>query len=407
MTTATSKPEILVVDDEDGPRQSLKVVFNKTCRVHLAKNGEEALRLAGEHPVELAILDIRMPGMGGTELLARLKELDPRIEVVMLTAYETLETAREALRHGAFDYLNKPFDVNSIRDVVSRALARRRDSDQLHEQISQLNAMQSELRERRLQEEIEKDKGVIYASILHDINGPLSIISGFAEIIQSSLPKDGVIEGEQVDRVRSNVDRIGEQARRCVEISRRYLGFLRNEESPSGAVAVNQVLSDLGELMRKHRSMKDNTLEIEPMDDEVQPKINGTDIIQILLNLTINALQATDKPHTVRVYAQTLGSPLDTEAYQDGDAVRLVNREGFANSAPLLALTVEDDGPGIPRGIFRKIFDSYFTTKKEGEGTGLGLAIVSRLVAKSDAALLAETTPGKGTMFTTFIPAGV
>ncbi len=408
MPNTTRRPCILIVDDEEGPRQSLKVVFSKTCDVHLARNGIEALDVAAKTPVEVAILDIRMPGMSGTELLAKLKALSPATEVIMLTAYETLDTAREALRHGAFEYLNKPFEVATLRDIVDRALARHRKNLEASQSLEQIATLRNDLESLRLQQEIGKDKDMIYASILHDINGPLSIISGFAQIIQNSLAKAGSsLANDQIDRFRGNIDTINEQANRCMEISRRYLGFLRNEQSQAGDVDLAQVLGDIEELLRKHKSMRDNQLIVDKGKPGIRPTVVGTDLIQMLLNLTINALQATPDKHTVRLYAQPLPKPLDVAAYPDGPSQRLINREHFANSAPLVAITVEDDGPGIPPPTFAKIFDAYFTTKEKNEGTGLGLSIVSQLVTRAKGAMLAETEPGQGTRFTIFLQAAI
>ena len=92
-----AKPLLLVVDDEEGPRTSLKVVFKNEYEVLLASNGEDAIKLARTNKVDVAILDILMHGMSGVDVLRELKNLDEDIEVIMLTAYETLETARQAL----------------------------------------------------------------------------------------------------------------------------------------------------------------------------------------------------------------------------------------------------------------------------------------------------------------------
>src|SRR5208283_1827207 len=109
-------PTLLVVDDEEGPRLSLRMVFKKDFRVHAVENGKKAVDFARQNPVHVAILDIRMAGSSGIEVLQSLKEIDPHIEVMMLTAYETIETARQALRLGACDYLSKPFDIPTIRE---------------------------------------------------------------------------------------------------------------------------------------------------------------------------------------------------------------------------------------------------------------------------------------------------
>src|SRR5690554_204535 len=92
---------LLIVDDEDGPRQSIRMVFREEFNIHLAHSGEQALEIAAEIPIDIAVCDIRMSGISGIQVLRGLKKVDPSTEVIMLTAYETLETARQALRLGA------------------------------------------------------------------------------------------------------------------------------------------------------------------------------------------------------------------------------------------------------------------------------------------------------------------
>ena len=91
---APQKPTLLIVDDEPGPRESLRIVFKDMYHCATASTGAEGLRYAEQHPVDAAILDIRMPDLTGIEVLQRLKEIDANIECVMLTGYETIETAR-------------------------------------------------------------------------------------------------------------------------------------------------------------------------------------------------------------------------------------------------------------------------------------------------------------------------
>jgi two-component system cell cycle sensor histidine kinase/response regulator CckA len=100
-----------------------------------------------------------------------------------------------------------------------------------------------------------------------------------------------------------------------------------------------------------------------------------------------------------------LKEPLDLSAFKDGIYQRLLNIEGFDNSAPLAALSVRDDGPGIPPEILPKIFQPFFTTKGPKDGTGLGLNIVQRFVKSAKGALHVHSEPGKGTTFTVYLPA--
>src|SRR5688500_7370181 len=124
-TTLPKQPTLLIVDDEEGPRQSLRVIFKNDFNILMASDGPSAIELAQGNEIDVAVLDIRMAGMSGIELLERLKFVDPDIEVVMMTAFETPETMKQALRLRACDYINKPFDITTIRKAISTALERR------------------------------------------------------------------------------------------------------------------------------------------------------------------------------------------------------------------------------------------------------------------------------------------
>ena len=102
---------LLIVDDEEGPRMSLRVIFKDNFDLLMAEDGPTAIELAQKHDIDVAILDIRMAGMSGIEVLERLRFVRPEIEAIMITAFETTDTIRQALRLRACDYINKPFDM--------------------------------------------------------------------------------------------------------------------------------------------------------------------------------------------------------------------------------------------------------------------------------------------------------
>jgi DNA-binding NtrC family response regulator len=120
-----SRPVVLVVDDEPGVRASVKMVLDGVCDVVEASDGPAALEAVRSGDVDVCLLDVRLPGMEGIEVLERLKRLDSGLEVVLVTAVRTVRTAVEAMKLGACDYLTKPFAVDDLRGVVNRALERR------------------------------------------------------------------------------------------------------------------------------------------------------------------------------------------------------------------------------------------------------------------------------------------
>jgi DNA-binding NtrC family response regulator len=124
---ASAAAAILIVDDEFAVRDSLESWFRKDgYRAGSAKDAGEALRQLEARGWDVVLLDIKMPGVDGMELLRRIRTLDPEIVVIMITAYATVDTAVQALKDGAFDYVTKPVDPDELSHLVRRAVERRR-----------------------------------------------------------------------------------------------------------------------------------------------------------------------------------------------------------------------------------------------------------------------------------------
>jgi two-component system, sensor histidine kinase and response regulator len=416
MTTKTSAAEgdsttfrkrrgtLLVVDDEEGPRQSLRVIFKDEYNLLMAEDGPTAIELAKQHPIDVAVLDIRMAGMSGIEVLERLKYVNPNIEAIMMTAFETTDTIRQALRLRACDYINKPFDVTTIRAAVSQAMQRRKLEGEIHSSAEKVQELLNELQNQKVEEQIAKTRGDIYASIIHDINGPLTVISGFTQVLNHRLDRNSGLEVEDLEFIKDRLRIIARQVGNCVEISRRYLGFLRRKSEEAPPVSANQLLKDLEQLIRVHPTLQGNEFDIAYLTEETGVRMNGTDVIQILLNLAVNAFQCAPGNHRVEIGGEVLRAPLDLTLFKDGPHDRLLNVESMSNTPPLVKFQVRDNGPGIPAEVLPKIFQPYFTTKGPRQGTGLGLNIVQRLIKEANGALHVHTKPGEGTTFTIYLP---
>lgn len=116
---------ILIVDDEVGPRESLRMILKPLYQVYQASNGLEALHIIQTKNVDLVTLDLKMPGISGIEVLREIKKIKSDVEVVIVTGYGTLANAIEAIRYGAVDFITKPFNVAEIISVVSKSFERR------------------------------------------------------------------------------------------------------------------------------------------------------------------------------------------------------------------------------------------------------------------------------------------
>ncbi|MHB8092304.1 MAG: sigma-54-dependent transcriptional regulator [Syntrophales bacterium] len=148
---------ILIVDDEKNIRLTLSQVLETLgAEIDTAANGEEALTKLKGREFGLVLLDIRMPGMDGMEILRRVREIRPDIRVIMITAYGTIESAIEAMKLGAADFLQKPFDPEEIRELVSRVADRDKDVElKRSDYASSIECAKNAIRDRHFDAAIE------------------------------------------------------------------------------------------------------------------------------------------------------------------------------------------------------------------------------------------------------------
>src|SRR4029077_17669870 len=143
MSAAVELPKILVIDEEIGPRESLRMLLKPNYQVQTADCVEAGLKLLKEKRPDAIVMDIRMPGMSGIEGLRRIREIDPHLSVIMLTGFGALDTAKEALRLGAHDYISKPFDAREMEEVINCNVERtrvQRTSEHAAAEIKELNS---------------------------------------------------------------------------------------------------------------------------------------------------------------------------------------------------------------------------------------------------------------------------
>ena len=121
------KTKILVVDDEEVVRLShIRTLASVHCNVEVVKSGSEALRVMEQRPADVVLLDLRMPGMDGMTVLKAIKQRWPETEVVIITGYPNIESAKEAVRLGAYDYLAKPVGPDEVINVTNSAMTQKK-----------------------------------------------------------------------------------------------------------------------------------------------------------------------------------------------------------------------------------------------------------------------------------------
>jgi DNA-binding NtrC family response regulator len=137
------KGSILIVDDEVGPRESLRMILKPIYEIYTAVNGDEALQVVSKENIDLVTLDLRMPGLSGIDVLREIKKIKADVEVIVITGYGTLTNAQEAIRYGAGDFISKPFNVADIIAIISKSFERRNYNLKIKNLIQQIKDLRS------------------------------------------------------------------------------------------------------------------------------------------------------------------------------------------------------------------------------------------------------------------------
>jgi response regulator RpfG family c-di-GMP phosphodiesterase len=169
MTDDRAPETILIVDDERGPRESLRMILASNHRVLQASSGADALECVRREHVDLITLDLNMPGMNGQELMRIVRSEFPQIEIVIITGCGSIESAAEGIRAGICDYIQKPFDVVQVSAAVGRALSRKQARDRLTSFLDELGSVvghdrgaQAVLNDIQTSEKLREQVGVVF-----------------------------------------------------------------------------------------------------------------------------------------------------------------------------------------------------------------------------------------------------
>ncbi len=397
---------LLIVDDETGPRESLRIVFKDQYNVNTASCGRDGVKSSSGNPVDVAILDIRMPDMSGTDVLRELKLIDPRIEVIMLTGYETIDSARAAVRYGAADYLNKPFDVFKMRETVARCFEKRRLGLEAESSLRELQDLNKELEAEIFEKERKLSAGELSSGVVHEMNNPLAIISARAEMLSRELQKSTQVEGPTVEKLKKQLQFIQNEVIRCRRISQRFLNFFRASGDAPETINVASVIEDAIALIQAHPVCKSTEIKCEPAGACLPVRAHSADLLQLFINLGINAVQAMNGEGTLAFQVEEKHSAAEwiSAKAPNGCVENTFRSAGLHANGPVVVATVTDTGAGIPANVIQKIFQPYFTTKEKGHGTGLGLAICTRFLDKYQGGIRFVSRQGQGTTVSVVLP---
>jgi FixJ family two-component response regulator len=208
MGATSAETRILVIDDEETMRDSCTQVLTKEgYRVEVASDGRTGLSKSQEVAPDLVLIDLKMPGMSGIEILDALREMDPTIVPIVITGYATVTSAVEAMKEGAYDFLPKPFTPDELRLIVKRGLEKRR----------------LELETAALRAEKERMKRNFVTLVSHELRSPLVVAEQYLAVLQ-----EGILD-EAPDKQKEVLSRVRERVKELLTLVHEWLDISRIE----------------------------------------------------------------------------------------------------------------------------------------------------------------------------------
>ncbi len=373
---------IIVVEDERGARATLCAILEDAGYNAVGlERGAAALEMIRRGNFEAIITDIRLPDVGGMEILELAKEINPDATVIMITGYASVETAVDAVNQGAYAYFVKPVNPDEIKTAIANALKQQRLSQEnkgLVESLQQSNKLLYEANEES--KRATEAKSEFLAHMSHELRTPLNVIIGFSELMLDEVP--GAVNSEQ----KQCLNDILSSGRQLLNLIDDILDLSKIEsgkmELKLGSFSLHEVIESLRSIMIPIISPRKQSLEVYV--EQGLPLINGdkSKVRQVLLNLLSNATKFTADAGKLKI-----------EAIRESNWCRV---------------GVVDNGIGIKKENQNKLFEPFVQLDSplggEKGGTGLGLAIARQIVEKHGGRIWVESEYNKGSCFYFTLP---
>jgi len=375
---------ILVVDDEEEIRDFLYKALSRMGGFHVevAETAEEALQKIEKDQFDLVLTDLKMPKMDGLQLVTEIAKSKPEILTIMMTGHGTIDSALEAMKRGASDYLMKPLNLDELIIRIRKVLEERQRFVRLKDFADKLEKANQELRK------IDAMKSEFVSVASHELRTPLAAIKNSVQLMLSG--KTGEINENQtkfLSMAERNINRLTNILNDLLNLSKIESGKI---ELKFEDIELKGLIELTASSLRPQADGKSIQIEVEV--PEQLPAVYGDPekIEQILTNIIGNSIKFTAEGGKILITAKLL-SP---------------EKEGGPRHT--VAVYVKDTGIGIPPEHLDSIFEKFHQVEgslhRSVSGTGLGLAITKGLVEAHQGKIWVESEVGKGSTFTFTLP---
>ena len=395
------QPKVLVVDDEESVVVTIKAILQLDgYDVATTTSGAQARAMVRESEYDLVLTDLRLEDGDGLDVLKAVRESYPETVTIMLTGYASLESAIQALRAGAYDYLVKPSEVEELRATVARGIERRRLGQELRARVAELAELNASL-QRRIDEatadlkerneqlkELDRMKSQFLSIASHELKTPITAMSGFLQVALRRVRR--MSEGEAAAPVAEGMRGITEQLevvyRQTGKLARLVDELLDVSRIQTGRIEFRYGDVDLSELANEVATRMQLTTTAHEIsvrrDSENVVTADRDHLEQVLNNLVTNAIKYSPS-----------GGAITIDVRPEGNGVHV---------------SVSDEGIGIPEQELEAIFGLFYRSPdraaRDAAGMGLGLYISKEIVVRHGGRIWAESAGNKGSTLNVLIP---
>jgi signal transduction histidine kinase len=382
---ALQRPErILIVDDEADIAAILKLHLEDSGYVTAwAGNGQAALQMLKDGGFSLILMDVKMPGMNGVEVLKRISESGLDVAVIMMTAHGSEDLVVECMTSGAVDYISKPFSLDDTLQRVDRAVANRRML----------------LSKKRL----EQEKEDFLYMLSHDLKNPITVVIGSIDIMREG--RLGPVNTEQVEYLQSAIDSCNEVVAmidNLLDVQRFETGRMPVVLRPHSPAAIAAAAVERFSKAAEYEGVE---LALETDGGKTEIAVDRNLMYRVFANLLVNAIKFTPEGGNIKVSCRCIRNGA---AHRIRIPVHFIPPAGFANRHCFVRISVKDTGNGIPHEdldhIFERYTQSHNAAGRERGGAGLGLAFCKLAVESFNGIIWAESEAGAGSEFIILLP---
>jgi len=318
-----------------------------------------------------------MPGKTGIQGLEEIRKIDPQVSIVMLTGFGSLETAQKAIRHGATDYLKKPFDTNEIIEAVAGYVERTKINRKRIATTDHLETLTDQLQEQLAAKEQFAELGEKSSEFVHDLGNPLSVINGYVQILIQDI-KDKKTKDKEINV--SYLEQIEQSVSRCRDMLTLWRERSRRADSSIKKINLGDLATEVAGNAKALAVEKNAEVLLEKGPVDCVMEGDNVQVFRAIQNIVGNALDALPQK----------GGCIHVSWRIDGHRA---------------LVEVEDNAGGFPPDKIADLQTKYYTTKGESGGMGLGLFITKNIVeAHGGSLILANNEKGAGAFVTLAFP---